>query len=245
MSNRSAWTDRSVFRTSPKQFFMSPRDIFFWIRSAHADAALARLRQKYGTREAMDRLYEQMPDPWGSTLPYYRYQRLKYERLIALLPARRYTNVLDIGCGMGGLTRQLSSCADHVLGTDLSAIAIEQARGLSRDYTNVAFEQADILDRAPRWRREFDLVILADVLYYLSPLADDDLKGIARRVGRLLTRGGLLLLVNHDFYFDFLPGARMTRPIRDAFRWSPSFRLRDEQWRPFYLANIFDQRSGL
>jgi SAM-dependent methyltransferase len=235
----------SLLRPSPKQFFMAVRDIAFWIRSASADAALARLRREYGARDAMDRLYARMPDPWGSTLPCYRYQRLKYETLISLLPARRYTNVLDLGCGMGGLTRQLSAYADHVLGADLSATAIEQARGLSQDYTNVGFEQADILDLDPQWERRFDFVVLADVLYYLSPLADDNLKSIARRVERLLTPGGLLLLVNHDFYVDFLPGARMTRLIRDAFRWSPSFRLWDERWRPFYLASIFEQCSGL
>jgi SAM-dependent methyltransferase len=223
---------------------MSVRDIGFWIRSAQADAALARLRRQYRSQEALDRLYEQTPDPWGSTRPYYRYQRLKYEILISLLPVRRYANVLDLGCGMGGLTRQLSAHAEHVLGADLSAIAVEQARGLSQEYPNVAFRQADILDLAPHWERQFDLVILADVLYYLSPLADDDLKGIAQRVGRLLTPGGLLLLVNHHFYFDCVPGARMTRPIRDAFRWSPSFRLLKERWRPFYLASLFEGRTS-
>ena len=221
---------------------MSLRDIFFWIRSARADATLARLRQEWSAREALDRLYGQAADPWGSILPCYRYQRLKYETLISLLPARRYVHALDIGCGLGGLTRRLAGLADQVLGVDLSTVAIQQAQALSQNYPNVGFEQADLLALNPQWEQQFDLVVLADTLYYLSPLSDHRLKTIACQVGRLLTPEGVLLLVNHHFYFDLVPGAKMTRPIHDAFRWAPWFSLWEEHWRPFYLASILGKR---
>ena len=86
-------------------------------------------------------------------------------------------------------------------------------------------------------------MVLADVLYYLSPLSDDRLKAVAEDVGRLLVPGGLLLLVNHHFYFEVIPGAKMTRPIQEAFRWSPAFTLLEEQWRPFYLSSLLEKRT--
>ena len=85
----------------PEQFFMSVRDIPFWIQSARADATLARLEHKQGIQSAFNQLYGANADPWGFTNPRYRYQRLKYEKLLSVLPARSYASALDVGCGIG------------------------------------------------------------------------------------------------------------------------------------------------
>jgi SAM-dependent methyltransferase len=232
------------FPPPPRPFFMSPRDIAFWIQSARADARLARLTRECPLPEALDRLYRQRPDPWASTGSGYRYQRRKYQTLVSRLPARRYAHALDIGCGPGGLTRLLAPAVDRVLGIDLALAAVEQARQLSRDYPNVQFEPADLLALPLEWDQQFDLVVLADVLYYLAPLSDQGLKRLVATVGRLLTPGGLLLLVNHHFYFEIIPGARLTRPIHQAFRWSPLFHCREEQWRPFYLTSLLEKQAA-
>ncbi len=60
---------------------MSLRDIAFWIRSAQTDATFEKLREEHGSQKAFDLLYAEKQDPFGSTLGYYLYQRLKYERL--------------------------------------------------------------------------------------------------------------------------------------------------------------------
>jgi len=46
----------------------------------------------------------------------------------------------------------------------------------------------------------FDLIVLADTLYYIEPLTDARLKAIADSLSMKLAPGGLLLLVNHYFF---------------------------------------------
>lgn len=226
--------------TPPRQFFMTLRDIAFWIRSAQADAHLKRLRRAHGNDRAIDLLYQELKDPWCSNVSYYRYQQLKYQILVSLLPARRYRRVLDLGCGLGGLTRELARYADCVLGVDLSASAIAQARNLSGGYGNVHFEQADVLDLRPDWKDGFDLAVIADTLYYLSPLTDNVLKRVRQSITDLLAAGGVMMLANH-FFTDFDRESRVSRDIHEAFRWGPGLKLLREHRKPFYLASILER----
>jgi 2-polyprenyl-3-methyl-5-hydroxy-6-metoxy-1,4-benzoquinol methylase len=226
-----------TLKAEPRKFFMSLRDIAFWIRSARTDAALEKLRREYGSRKAFDLLYAEKPDPYGSTLGYYLYQRLKYERLISFLPNRHYRNALDVGCGLGPFTRRLSPYADEVLGVDLSEVAVEQARKLSSSQPNVQFAQHDI-HHIEQLGGQFDLITVLDVLYYISPLSDDVLKSIARQIEKLLAPDGTLLLVNH-FFFSVDSASRQTRRIHGMFRENTSLHLASERRRPFFLASVF------
>ncbi len=223
----------------PKDFFMTLRDIAFWVRSARADAALARLRGSEGSAAAFDQLYAARSDPFASVSPQFRYQRRKYHALLSMLPKRSYRRALDVGCGLGVLTRLLAGHADHVLGIDLSAVAAEQARLLSADQPNIEFAQGDIT----AWRDDgtrFDLIILADVVYYLSPLDDSVVESLASRIAGMLAPDGLLLLVNH-FFFTIDPASRMTRKIHDSFRSSPNLTSVAEHRRAFYLATLLQR----
>lgn len=231
-----------------RKFFMSLRDISLWVRSARTDARLSRLRREHCAERALDLLYEQLEDPWACTAPHFRYQRLKYDTLLSLLPPRPYRSALDLGCGLGVLTRDLASRAGKVLGLDLSRLAVEQARELSQSFPNVSFEQADVLAIDPSLDGRFDLVVFADTLYYISPLPDELLKRICRRVAALLVPGGVLLLAHH-YFCDLDPGSRLSRAIHDAFRWAPELELIREYRKPFYLVSIMqaptcELRSG-
>jgi hypothetical protein len=73
----------------PRTFFMTVRDIAFWIRSARADARLNGCLHDVGNGQAFDRLYEAVRDPFGTELSQYRYQRRKYDSLLSMLPGRR------------------------------------------------------------------------------------------------------------------------------------------------------------
>lgn len=216
---------------------MTLRDIAFWVRSARADAALAKIRQSSEVGPAFDLLYGATHDPYGATLPQFRYQRQKYETLISMLPLRAYREVLDIGCGLGTFARCLSPHADKILGIDISEAAVTGARHLSRDQANIEYRQSD-LESFTGHEGSFDLVVLADTLYYLSPLTDNVVDGIAQRMAELLAPGGLLLLVNH-FFFAIDPPSRMTRRIHNRFIAAPGLKLQSEHRRAFYLSSIF------
>ncbi len=218
----------------PRQFFMGCRDLSFWLRSARADQRLAQLQREHSTQKAFDLLYERTPDPWGYLVPHYRYQRLKYEKMLAMLPARPYGGALDVGCGLGVFTRRLAPYVHQAVGAELSGVAVGQARVLSAGCPNLRFEQAGVEEIGICGAERVDLLILADVLYYLCPLSDEKLKSIVAAVERRLQPGGILLLANH-FFFGMDAQSRQVRHIHDAFRWAGSLRLLQERWHPFFL----------
>ncbi|GDX40447.1 hypothetical protein LBMAG21_07390 [Armatimonadota bacterium] len=224
------------------QFFMSLRDLAFWYRSAKADSALSRLQREHGVQEGFDRLYSQSPDPWGYLVPHFRYQRLKYEKSMAMLPARRYSSVLDVGCGLGVFTRMVAPHCDSALGMELSSVAVEQAMRLSENVPNIAFAQGDILqiDSVLRDENAFDLILVADVLYYLALLSDEVLTTVTRSIVQRLPPGGLILLVNH-YFFDLDSQSRTVRQIHNAMEASPSLQLVREQRHPFFLASLYEK----
>jgi len=55
------------------------------------------------------------------------------------------SQVLEIGCGTGAVTRALARCTfiASVVGVDPSPILLDHARILSKEYENVQFYQAD------------------------------------------------------------------------------------------------------
>jgi SAM-dependent methyltransferase len=217
---------------------MLPADVGLFLKSARTDAAIQRQRDTEGPRAAFESAYADSADPWGSASPRYRYQGLKYDKLIALLPQGRIARALDLGCGLGLLSQKLARRADHVLGLDLATAAVEQARGHGAAFANLQFEQGDILDLSPSLDGQFDLVVVADVLYYLAPLDDLVLSALALRIASLLRPGGICLLANH-FFFAADPDSKASRNIHRAFSASPGFAVMSEHRRAFFLATLF------
>ena len=121
---------------------------------------------------------------------------------------------------------------------------VEQARARHPDVANMRFERGDVRDLPTSLDGSFDLVILADTLYYLPrPLTDEALKALALRAAALLAPGGLCLLANH-FFFGADPESRLSRRIHRAFTWSPGFHLVSEHRRPFYLVSLLVTSAG-
>lgn len=229
-------------RNADRMAFMSPRDIPLFLRSARTDAAIARVRAIDDDQAAFDAAYNgHNGDPWASNDGRYRYQSRKYDTLVSLLPSgRRFAQGLDLGSGLGLLGRRLATRADAVLGLDISQRAVEHARTLNADMPSLRFDQGDIRDIPVALDGCFDLVAIADTIYYLpQPLADSTLKALAMRVSRLLKPGGVCLLANH-FFFSADPDSRITRRIHRAFAWSPGFTVLSEHRRPFYLVSILE-----
>jgi SAM-dependent methyltransferase len=220
--------------------FIFVSDIRFWIRSARSDAQLQNLRREHDNAHSLDLLYEERKDPWGLDSPHFRYQQSKYAAMLSLLPSRRYKRALDLGCGLGNLTRRLCNHADYVLGIDVSRVAIAQASRQTTEQGNLQFQQGDALNLSRDLDNGFDLVVIADTLYYLSPLSDEVLQTVRERVVGLLVPGGILLLVNH-FTLNFDPGSRWSPKIHRIFRSARDFKTVHETYRPFYLASIFEK----
>lgn len=217
--------------------FISPRDIGLFLRSARTDAAIARARQRHGDQAAFEQAYAG-GDPWASGESRYLYQRRKYDVIAGLLPDRRFVQALDLGAGLGLLTRRVAERADSVLGLDISPSAVAAARARHAGVPNLAFEQGDVQRLPASLDGGFDLVVIADVLYYLpQPITDAVLDAMALRVAALLAPGGVCLLANH-YFFAADGDSRLSRRIHDAFARSPGFERVSEHRRPFYLVSV-------
>jgi 2-polyprenyl-3-methyl-5-hydroxy-6-metoxy-1,4-benzoquinol methylase len=218
---------------------MGLRDIGLFLRSARTDARIQRLRSTLGSAGALEAVYATNPDPWASASPRYRYQRRKYEVLASILPPRPYRQALDVGCGLGLLSPHLAARAESVLGVDIAPSAVARARASHADLPNVRFETHDLLDLSRCLDGQFDLVVIADVLYYLSPLDNSVLQMIVARISDLLTPGGICLLANH-YLFRAHPASHRSRRIHDAFTGSPHFIVQAEYRCPFYLVTLLE-----
>lgn len=215
-----------------------PRDIGLFLQSSRTDAAIAAAKGKLGARGAFEAAYADSADPWRSASPRHRYQKRKYETLVALLPpGRRYARVLDVGCGLGALSRLLAPRAGHVLGLDLAQAAVERATTASAGIANIAFRQGDAGALAMDLHGQFDLVVVADTLYYLMETDEAALDAVAHAIAQVLRPGGTCLLANH-YFSRWDRDSRLSRRIHDRFIVAPEFTLISEHRRPFYLASL-------
>jgi SAM-dependent methyltransferase len=218
-------------------------DIGLFMQSARTDARIASLRARVGARAAFEAAYAGGADPWASADRRYSYQRWKYEALIGLLPpGRRFSKALDLGSGTGTLSLALAAVADSVLGLDIAQSAVDGAIALAAGHAGVSFRQGDIAALDASLDRGFDLVVVADTLYYLDFVDDVSLKTLVMRISRLLAPGGVCLVANH-YFFSGDRDSRLTRRIHDSFMWSPGFDHLATHRRPFFLATLLTSQS--
>ncbi|HXW77845.1 MAG TPA: class I SAM-dependent methyltransferase, partial [Acidimicrobiales bacterium] len=104
---------------------------------------------------------------------------------------RGWAAALDFGCGLGRVTQALSPHFGHVVGVDISAAMVRQAKELHKDLGNVEFAHirrvSDLSGRPP-----FDLIWCVLVLQHLEGRREvaHELAGLFG----LLAPGGLLVV---------------------------------------------------
>lgn len=169
-----------------------------------------------------DKAYRSRSDPWGTL--HKAYEREKFADTATLLPAGRFARALEIGCGVGALTRLLAPHCDDLLATDCSAAAIEQARSNCADLTGVSFATLRVREELVDGDPDLDLVVMSEVGYYLSA---PDLRLAALRISDRLRPGGHLLLA-HWVHEGAGPEGVMTgRGVHEVFRAAPGMRRVD------------------
>ena len=109
-------------------------------------------------------LYLAKTDPWDVATSWHN--RRKYAVTMAGLPRERYRSAYEPGCSIGLLTRMLAERCDEILAVDCVDEAVESAREEVRDFPHVRVENAMLPAGLPD--ATFDLIVLGDLLYYLS-----------------------------------------------------------------------------
>jgi LmbE family N-acetylglucosaminyl deacetylase len=131
-------------------------------------------------------LYAAQADPWNTGDSWY--ERRKRHVLLAALPREHYRHAVEPACGVGALTADLAERADRVSAFDAVAEAVAATR--QRELPGVTASQALLPEGFPS--ETVDLVVLSEILYYLS---DEDLgKTVDNAITGLAPGGDLVLL---------------------------------------------------
>jgi SAM-dependent methyltransferase len=137
-------------------------------------------------------MYAESADPWGFGERWY--ERRKYAITLAALPRPRYRRAFEPGCSIGVLTAQLADRCDRVVATDVVPRALERARHRLEERGVAARVELGLVSLLDPWPPgTFDLVVLSEVLYYLTP---DDLASTLKRAVGSLEEGGTLVAVH-------------------------------------------------
>lgn len=121
------------------------------------------------------------------------YAKEVIDRVADILDVTRSRSILDIGCGTGIATRQLAARGYHVVGTDIDADMIEEARSVGQAGT---YEIADAshLDFPDA---EFDGATAFGAFHWFSDEAS------VRSIQRVLRPGAAFVVVNKNDAGDF------------------------------------------
>jgi predicted TPR repeat methyltransferase len=134
-------------------------------------------------------MYLAKDDPWDTATKWH--DQRKYAVTMASLPRPRYRRCYEPGCSIGLLTRMLADRCDEVLAADCVDTAVAQAREATATLANVEVTEAMLPAGLPTGT--FDLIVIGDLLYYLSA---DDLTTLIDGLTARLEAGGDLVAVH-------------------------------------------------
>lgn len=94
---------------------------------------------------------------------------LALEKIVAAAEIQQTDIVLEIGPGLGSLTRYLAVAAQEVIAVELDANLLPPLRAVLAPYQNVRLIQGDILELSPReLKLERDYIVAANIPYYIT-----------------------------------------------------------------------------
>ncbi|WP_204296999.1 class I SAM-dependent methyltransferase [Actinoplanes campanulatus] len=134
-------------------------------------------------------LYLAKDDPWDIASKWH--DRRKFAVTMASLPRERYERCYEPGASVGTLTRMLAGRCGEVLAVDSVPEAVGLLRQNTADLPNVRAERAELPAELPDGT--FDLVVIGDLLYYLSAA---DLTALLDGLVQRLEPGGDLVSVH-------------------------------------------------
>ncbi len=121
-------------------------------------------------------LYAADADPWHTRTSWY--ERRKRDVVLACLPRPRYAHAAEPGCGLGTLTGALAARCERVTASDPVPAAVDATCRATASSAEVVVRAAALPD-VRALPGDADLVVLSEVLYYLSP---DDVARVAERI---------------------------------------------------------------
>jgi SAM-dependent methyltransferase len=143
----------------------------------------------------------------------------------------RDSTLLDFGCGIGRVGAALAPRVREIVGVDVSAGMIEQARARTDGIPNLRFQVTDGADSRAFGDDVFDLILAIDSFPFLVRAGEDVMRDQLEEFARLLRPGGELLVFNWSYRGD------VEADVADAQRLGgdAGFEIRRAGERPFRI----------
>lgn len=148
-------------------------------------------REKNRLRGDFELMYREIEDPWGCHKEALSNRNNLFAKMV--FGERRYKRILDIGCGLGGLTDYFrnENRGGEIIGCDISKTAIEKACAV---YPDITFKCVNILKDRIEDLGRFDLVVLSEVLWYIL----SGLREVFAKIYECLDKGGVCAI--HQYF---------------------------------------------
>jgi 2-polyprenyl-3-methyl-5-hydroxy-6-metoxy-1,4-benzoquinol methylase len=145
--------------------------------------------------------------------------RLRAETVKTLVEAKKFTNILDIGCGDGSVSVPVltSECDLTLLDISPQMLSFARARVPASLSPRVRFVNQDFM--AAQFDKQFDLVICLGVLAHVASPSD-----VIAKIVSVLTPGGMLILECTDGFHILGRINRLHNQAAWLFR-PPKYRL--------------------
>lgn len=183
-----------------------------------------------------DALYDKAIDPWH--FHDRTYEIAKRAQTLRALPRQSYAHGCEIGCSIGVLTADLAPRVQNLLGIDIAEAAAARARVDLAAFPHVRIEVMHVPATLPTG--VFDLLVLSEILYFLTATEIEELAGFA---ARQLAPGGDVIIVNFDGEtLTTLNGREATEIFTAAA--ASHFDIIDQGMHPQYHIYILRRRDG-
>jgi len=178
-----------------------------------------------------DALYHDNADPWQYQTRWY--EERKRNTCLALLPKPHYTSAIELGCGNGVLSELLAQRCQQLVSVDGNQQAVQLAQkrlaalphvkviqGIIPDMlsslTAVCSHHDSVTQYTSGSQPCFDLIVISEVLYYLSP---SDVDIVIEWAMRHLAPNGTLLCCHWRYAIEgfALTGETVHKRLHHAF----------------------------
>jgi SAM-dependent methyltransferase len=181
-------------------------------------------------------------DPWATFSD--RDEAIKREAILHALGAAPLGRVLELASGNGSNSVAIAPRALRLDATEGTRAGTALTARAIAAYPRAKAIELALPARFPR--NVFDAVLIAELLYYLSPA---EMVSVARQVARSLRPGSLLVLAHHriDFHDFAQHAAGIHRRFLDAthIEWRVSRMRRSGRWIVERCVAVdFDRRKG-
>ena len=152
-----------------------------------------------------DALYNDNTDPWQYQTRWY--EKRKRDMCLAILPQSQYDNGIELGCGNGVFSELLAQRCQALVSIDGNHQAVKLAKERLAELPHVkviqgvipnrlltlkdaVVEAYPLLNETSTMQEPFNLIVISEILYYLSP---NDIDMVIAWTQQNLAIGGTLL----------------------------------------------------